>query len=124
MKSTSIWQGLAALLAFASVAFGAFGAHGVADPKAADWLRTGAEYGLIHCLACFAAALAINHGHHRAKPVPAILLAGVLLFSGSLYAMALGAPRWLGAVTPIGGLCFLVGWAVLALAYFTPRADG
>jgi len=124
MKSTSIWQGLAALLAFASVGFGAFGAHGAADAKSAEWLRTGAEYGLIHCLACFVAALAINHGHHRAKAVPAFFLTGVLLFSGSLFAMALGAPRVLGAVAPIGGLSFLIGWAVLALAYFTPRADG
>ncbi|HEY0435744.1 MAG TPA: DUF423 domain-containing protein, partial [Phenylobacterium sp.] len=55
-------------------------------------------------------------GAPRARFAPAFFLAGVLLFSGSLYAMALGAPRWLGAVTPVGGLGFLAGWAVLAWA--------
>jgi uncharacterized membrane protein YgdD (TMEM256/DUF423 family) len=55
-------------------------------------------------------------GARRARFAPAFFLAGVVLFSGSLYAMALGAPRGLGAVTPIGGLCFLAGWAVLAWA--------
>lgn len=107
-----IWTTLAALAALASVAFGAFGAHGVADPKAQAWLRTGAEYGMVHALAVFAAA----HIGGRGRLAAALFLAGVLVFSGSLYAMALGAPRWLGAVTPLGGLSFMAGWAVLAWA--------
>jgi len=107
------WLTGAALAGFLSVAFGAFAAHGIADPKAQEWLRTGALYGFVHALAVFAAA-SLRSG--RARLVPPVLLAGVALFSGSLWAMALGGPRWLGAVTPIGGLCFLAGWALLAWA--------
>ena len=111
-----LWLLLAALGGLASVGFGAFGAHGVADPKAQSWLRTGAEYGLAHCLAVFACALVWQLGGTRATLAAPLFLAGVLLFSGSLYAMALGAPRWFGAITPLGGLGFMAGWAVLAWA--------
>jgi uncharacterized membrane protein YgdD (TMEM256/DUF423 family) len=107
---------LAAVGGFLSVAFGAFGAHGVTDPRAQELLRTGALYGFVHCLATFACAAAMQAGAHRARFAPAFFLTGVLLFSGSLYAMALGAPRLMGVVTPIGGLAFLAGWAVLAWA--------
>ncbi len=110
------WLTLAAAGGFLSVAFGAFAAHGIADPRAQDLLRTGSLYGFIHSLATFACATLMQMGAPRARFAPAFFLSGVVLFSGSLYAMALGAPRWLGAVTPIGGLCFLVGWAVLAWA--------
>jgi uncharacterized membrane protein YgdD (TMEM256/DUF423 family) len=110
------WLSLAAVGGFLSVAFGAFAAHGVADPRAQDLLRTGSLYGFVHCLATFASAALLQMGAPRARFAPALFLAGVVLFSGSLYAMALGAPRWLGAVTPIGGLCFLAGWVVLAWA--------
>jgi uncharacterized membrane protein YgdD (TMEM256/DUF423 family) len=99
-----------------SVGFGAFAAHGIADPRAQELLRTGSLYGFVHCLAVFASAAVGQMGAQRAALAPPLFLAGVLLFSGSLYAMALGAPRWLGAVTPIGGLCFLAGWLVLAWA--------
>jgi uncharacterized membrane protein YgdD (TMEM256/DUF423 family) len=110
------WLTLAAIGGFASVAFGAFAAHGVTDPRAQELLRTGSLYGFIHCLATFASAAVMQMGSSRARFAPAFFLAGVLLFSGSLYAMALGAPRWFGAVTPIGGLGFLAGWMVLAWA--------
>jgi uncharacterized membrane protein YgdD (TMEM256/DUF423 family) len=110
------WLTLAALGGFASVAFGAFAAHGTQDPRAQALLRTGSLYGFVHCLATFAAAGVIQLGGARARFAPALFLAGVLLFSGSLYAMALGGPNILGAVTPIGGLCFLAGWLVLAWA--------
>jgi uncharacterized membrane protein YgdD (TMEM256/DUF423 family) len=108
------WLTLAAVGGFLSVGFGAFGAHGAADPRAQELLRTGALYGFIHCLATFACATAMQAGAARARFAPAFFLAGVLLFSGSLYALAFGAPRLIGVVTPIGGLCFLAGWAVLA----------
>jgi len=107
---------LAAIGGFLSVGFRAFAAHGIADPRAQELLRTGSLYGFVHSLAVFAAAAAQQSGAARARFAPPLFLAGVLLFSGSLYAMALGAPRWLGAVTPIGGLCFLAGWIVLAWA--------
>jgi len=110
------WLTLAAVGGFASVAFGAFAAHGVSDPRAQELLRTGSLYGFMHCLATFAAAVTMQMGGPRARLAPGFFLAGVLLFSGSLYALALGAPRWIGIVTPFGGLCFLAGWAILAWA--------
>lgn len=111
-----VWMILAALAGFASVGFGAFGAHGVADPKLQGWLRTGAEYGLAHALAVFACAVVWQMGGTRAALAAPLFLAGVVIFAGSLFAMGLGAPRWFGAITPIGGLAFLAGWAVLAWA--------
>ena len=112
-----LWLTTAAVAGFLCVGFGAFAAHGISDPKAQEWLRTGAIYGFVHVLAVFAAA---SLRGRRARFIPPILLAGVALFSGSLWAMALGAPRWLGAITPLGGLCFLAGWALLAWATMEP----
>lgn len=107
---------LAAVSGFLAVAIGAFAAHGVSDPVAKDWLKTGASYQFMHTMATFACATFMNIGGRRARFAPAFFLGGTVLFSGSLYAMALGAPRWLGAVTPLGGACFLIGWAILAWA--------
>ncbi len=110
------WMTLAAIGGFVAVAVGAFAAHGVTDPRAQELLRTGAMYGFMHTMATFASATFMQVGAKRARFAPAFFLTGVLLFSGSLYAMAFGAPRWVGAITPIGGLGFLAGWAVLAWA--------
>ncbi len=110
------WMTLAAISGFVAVAVGAFAAHGVHDLKAQEWLRTGSTYGFMHTMATLACATFIQVGARRARYAPAFFLSGVVIFSGSLYAMALGAPRWLGAITPIGGLLFLIGWAVLAWA--------
>ncbi|MBJ7411989.1 MAG: DUF423 domain-containing protein [Phenylobacterium sp.] len=108
------WMTLAALGGFVAVAMGAFAAHGVSDPKAQEWLRTGSTYGFMHTLATFACAPLMEIGARRARLAPAFFLSGVAIFSGTLYAMALGAPRWFGAITPIGGVLFLIGWGVLA----------
>ena len=110
------WMTLAAVGGFVAVAVGAFAAHGVSDPKAQEWLRTGSTYGFMHTMATFACATFMNIGAKNARRAPALFLSGVVVFSGSLYAMAMGGPRWLGAVTPIGGLLFLSGWATLAWA--------
>jgi len=118
------WMTLAALSGFVAVAVGAFAAHGVQDSKAAEWLRTGATYGFMHTMATFACATFMNIGARRARLAPGFFLSGVVLFSGSLYAMALGAPRWLGMVTPIGGLLFLIGWGILAWAARGVDAQG
>ena len=99
-----------------SVAVGAFAAHGAADPRAKELLTTGAHYELMHAIATLVCASVIRLGGARARFAPGAFLAGSVLFSGSLYALALGAPRWIGAITPIGGVLFLVGWAVLAWA--------
>ena len=107
---------LAAISAGIAVAAGAFGAHGAAGPQEAEWLRTGGLYQLIHAVG----ALAVMG---VARGPAAMLLAGSILFAATLYAMALGAPRWLGAITPIGGTLFLAGWAVLAWACLEPARD-
>lgn len=111
-----LWTSLAAAAGFLSVAMGAFAAHGMADPGARELLRTGAQYAGLHALATLACTGLIAAGARRARFAPALFLSGAVLFSGSLFALALGGPRWTGAITPIGGLLFLAGWAVLAWA--------
>jgi uncharacterized membrane protein YgdD (TMEM256/DUF423 family) len=98
---------LAALSGAVAVIAGAFGAHG-ASGKAAEWLRTGGEYEMVHALAAILAA------QLRAKLAGWILLAGSVLFAATLYLMALGWPHWLGAVTPVGGMGMIIGWLLLA----------
>jgi uncharacterized membrane protein YgdD (TMEM256/DUF423 family) len=114
-----IWTTLAALSGLIAVAAGAFGAHGVQDPTARELLRTGATYEFIHALATLACAALMITAMPRARFAPAWFLGGALLFSGSLYALAFGAPRLVGIVTPFGGVAFMVGWAVLAWAAAT-----
>ena len=99
------WMTLAALGGFVSVAVGAFAAHGVKDPRAAELLKTGAQYGFMHTMATFACATFMQVGARRARFAPAFFLSGVALFSGSLYALALGADRWVGLITPFAGAC-------------------
>ena len=91
-----------------AVAAGAFGAHG-ASGVAADWLRTGAQYQLLHAVAALAVLKL------EAKGPAWLFLAGGLVFAGTLYLMALGAPRILGAVTPLGGAMLIAGWLWLGL---------
>ncbi|MCB9663157.1 MAG: DUF423 domain-containing protein [Alphaproteobacteria bacterium] len=111
-----MWWTVAGLAGALGVALGAFGAHGlkgvVTDPHLLEVWDTGARYHLIHALALLAVAA------HPARPAWAggLFLAGIVLFSGSLYLMTLTGFRWLGAVTPLGGLCFIAGWLVLAFA--------
>lgn len=108
------WMTLASLWGLMAVAAGAFGAHGVSDPQAKAWLQTGAQYQLVHALAVFACAYLWRLGGGMAQVSAWLFLAGGLVFAGTLYLMAVGAPRWLGAVTPVGGLMLLLGWAILA----------
>lgn len=101
----------AALSAALAIAAGAFGAHGASSPQTADWLRTGGLYQLIHAVAALT-ILGIARG------AAALLLIGAAIFAVSLYAMALGCPRWLGAVTPIGGMLMIGGWLWAAVAFW------
>ena len=106
----------AALQGFIAVAAGAFAAHGVTDPQVKDWLRTGAQYQLAHVVAAMAALGLFGRSLRGARLAAWLFLVGAALFSGSLYMMALTGARWLGAVTPVGGLSMLAGWASLAWA--------
>lgn len=107
---------LAAACGFLAVAAGAFGAHGVADPAVKALLHTGSEYGLVHALAAFAALWLAERGGRGAGAAAWLFVAGAVVFSISLYVLALTGVRWLGAVTPLGGLAMLAGWALLAWA--------
>jgi uncharacterized membrane protein YgdD (TMEM256/DUF423 family) len=114
---------LASLSGFIAVAAGAFGAHGAATPEAKTLLETGGHYQLMHALAVFA-CFAAPRGAKSAAVAAWLFLTGGLIFSCSLYALALGAPRIMGAVTPIGGLLMLAGWLTLAWAVFAgTRSD-
>jgi len=115
------WTGLAAISGLLAVAFGAFAAHGITEPKPVEWLRTGSQYQMVHALAVIGAVALHRAGLKSMGLVAGLFLFGTLIFTGSLYAMALGAPRILGAVTPIGGLAFMIGWAVLAWCGFSWR---
>lgn len=119
----------AAISGFLAVVIGAFAAHGLKQILTADSIeivKTGVSYQMYHALALMLIALWISH-----KPATPGLKAGglafilgSLLFSGSLYALALDAPRWIGPVTPLGGLCFLFGWLFLmTAAWRTKSAD-
>jgi uncharacterized membrane protein YgdD (TMEM256/DUF423 family) len=103
---------VAAVVGFLGVALGAFGAHALPKdlpPQQLDWWRTAVLYHLVHAVALLAAA----RGGERPGASGWSFVAGVAIFCGTLYAMALGAPRWLGAVTPVGGVAFLAGWLLL-----------
>lgn len=105
-----------ALLGGLSVAFGAFGAHAlknVLDATHLGWWNTGVQYQLWHAVALIALAALPLRGRSLAA---ALMTAGTIVFAGTLYAMALTDLRWLGAVTPVGGLLMIGGWAVLVWA--------
>ncbi|MFO1312244.1 MAG: DUF423 domain-containing protein [Burkholderiales bacterium] len=112
---------VASVAMFLAVALGAFGAHALkarlSPDMSAVW-QTAVQYHAWHALALFGLGLLMLHWPERLGLGLAawLLLAGVVLFSGSLYALALTGVRGLGAVTPIGGVAFLAGWAVLAWA--------
>ncbi len=107
---------LAAALCFLAVALGAFGAHSLRSIIESHGMievwNKAVLYHFLHAVALFVLALcgAANRGAWW------LLFAGIFLFSGSLYMMALTNLRWLGAITPLGGLCFLAGWAWLVIA--------
>jgi uncharacterized membrane protein YgdD (TMEM256/DUF423 family) len=105
---------LAAISAFIAAALGAFGAHGLEDRltvEAEGWWDTATFYLLSHAVATLAIGLSGRTGWISRGGFA--LTFGALLFAATLYAMALGAPRWFGAITPLGGLGMLAGWAMI-----------
>jgi uncharacterized membrane protein YgdD (TMEM256/DUF423 family) len=114
------WLGVGAALAGLAVALGAFGAHGlksIVPAENLEWWHTGANYHLAHALAICLVALATRSGVGKGKSLP-LFVTGIVLFSGSLYLMTVTSMRWLGAITPLGGVGFIGGWMWFALDAF------
>jgi uncharacterized membrane protein YgdD (TMEM256/DUF423 family) len=119
----------AGILGALAVAFGAFGAHGLERllegapdaVKRTEWWETAALYHLVHAVAVALAGWLSERKKSRAAVVSGFLfISGIALFSGTLYAMSLGAPRFLGAITPLGGLSLIAGW--IAFTWSSLRA--
>jgi uncharacterized membrane protein YgdD (TMEM256/DUF423 family) len=117
--TSSTWIGIGALSAFIAVGCGAFGAHGLEktlEPRMLEVWKTGAQYQMYHALALIGFGLwAASNPNTSTLPGWAFLI-GTILFSGSLYALALSGIKILGAITPLGGLGFLLGWILFAFA--------
>ena len=113
-----VWWITGALMAGLAVAAGAFGAHALKARLSLDLLQvfeTGVRYQMYHALGLLAVAVAGDRWpQSNFNLVGWLMVAGIVLFSGSLYALCLTGVRMLGAITPLGGLCFLAGWAVMA----------
>ncbi len=118
---------LGAVLGGVAVAVGAFGAHGLqgrVSPEMLNGFEVGVRYQMYHALALVLLGLFAGRGPSPAPievppgvgPAAWLFLAGIVLFSGSLYALVLTGTRWLGAITPLGGVAFLAGWAMFARA--------
>jgi uncharacterized membrane protein YgdD (TMEM256/DUF423 family) len=121
------WIVVAALSGAIAIAFGAFAAHGLdlsteAGRKAREWLQTGSQYEMIHALA-IVGVVALARSAMLNAPVALVaqclFLTGSVLFPGALYMLAFGGPRWFGAIAPIGGTAFILGWLTLGLAALT-----
>lgn len=127
--SSVFWLRAGAILGALAVAAGAFGSHGLRGqlesgritPRMLENFETAARYQMVHALALLAVGLLA--GRVGKAPSSGALsvsgwgfLAGTLVFSGTLYGIALGGPKWLGAITPLGGTAMIVGWIALALA--------
>lgn len=120
------WLALGAFNALISVAAGAFAAHALKSRLTPDMLgvfETGARYQMYHALGLLAVGLLALQGR-RVNAAGWVMLAGIALFCGSLYALALTGVRLLGAITPLGGLCFLAAWLVFGIGALrlSPRA--
>jgi uncharacterized membrane protein YgdD (TMEM256/DUF423 family) len=119
--SSKLFLSAGGLMALAAVALGAFGAHALKGRLSAEMLavwHTGVEYHIYHALGLLAVGLVATQLPESAllKWSGWLMLAGILLFSGSLYAFTLSGARWLGAITPVGGMAFLASWALFVVA--------
>ena len=115
-----LWAAVGAAAWMLGVVAGAFGAHGLAsqlDARSLQTFETAVRYHLIHGLGLLAVgALVARDLGSTASLAGALMAAGIVLFSGSLYWLALGGPSWLGPVTPLGGLCLIAAWGCLFVA--------
>ncbi|MEL7088614.1 MAG: DUF423 domain-containing protein [Planctomycetota bacterium] len=117
----------AAVFGFSAVAIGAFGAHGLEDrvsPARLAVFEVGARYQMVHALALFALAGFVERLGSAGKVAVAAFVVGILIFAGSLYLLVLLDQGWLGAVTPIGGVSLMVGWASVFVGAWRFKAEG
>ena len=118
------WFAIGAIFGALGVALGAFGAHGLKSRIGADLLaifETGVRYQMYHALALLAVGWAATRWPGALTNAAGwLFVAGIIIFSGTLYAMTFTGARWLGAITPIGGACLILGWITLALAALRP----
>ncbi|OGX68671.1 MAG: hypothetical protein A2189_00565 [Paenibacillus sp. RIFOXYA1_FULL_44_5] len=119
-----LFMGMGSISAFLSVAIGAFGAHALKDKLTAndmlDVYHTGVQYQMYHSLGLIVIALVMNKlGQSTLLTWSGwSMLVGIILFSGSLYVLSISGVKWLGAITPLGGVGFLAAWLLLAVAAF------
>ena len=114
------WIGIAAINMAIAVALGAFGAHGLegrVSTQQLEWWHTATLYLFVHALGLLLVGLLIRL-KYITQTTAWLLQIGIIIFACSLYAMTLGAPRWFGAITPIGGVLMIVGWLWLAVSAF------
>lgn len=114
------WISVAAINMAIAVALGAFGAHGLKNSvsiQQLEWWQTATLYWFIHGLGLLLVGILIRL-NYTTQTTAWLLQIGALIFAGSLYAMTLGAPRWFGAITPIGGVLMIAGWLWLAVSTF------
>ena len=114
------WISIAALNLAIAVALGAFGAHGlkaIVSSQQLEWWQTATLYWFIHGLGLLLVGILIRL-NYATQTTAWLLQIGVIIFASSLYAMTLGAPRWFGAITPIGGVLMIAGWLWLAVSTF------
>lgn len=119
----------AAFNGFLAVSLGAFAAHGLRNTLEAgllDTFQTGVQYHMYHALALFGVGILMLHYPSQSllRYSAVAFVAGMLLFSGSLYLLALSGIRWLGAITPLGGVGFLAGWGLLVATMLLNRPTG
>lgn len=111
------WIGIGAINMAIAVGLGAFGAHGLKNIASAEqlaWWHTATLYLLVHAIGILIVGL-LTRLNYATQTSAWLLQVGVIIFAGSLYLMALGAPRWFGAITPIGGVLMIAGWLWLAV---------
>ena len=122
---SSGWFGIGAIAGAIGVLLGAFGAHGLksrVDPDLLAVFETGVRYHMYHALALLAVGWAATRWPGAWVSASGwLFLIGIVVFSGSLYMMTLTGARWLGAITPLGGLAFISGWVALAVAAWKGR---
>jgi uncharacterized membrane protein YgdD (TMEM256/DUF423 family) len=125
LNTVNLIISLGAFNAFLAVAAGAFAAHGLKDILSADYLgvfRTAADYQVMHGIGLILIGLLSQQEKSRCNIAAAwFMLIGIVLFCGSLYTLAITGIKWLGIITPFGGVCFLIAWLTLAFSYLPNR---